>query len=239
MDNEPTEELRGTLQILRQHYRQQLAVRMQTLAPLVASFLQDATVPTAELMRHAHQLAGTAGSYGFPELTDAARALEYALLDGDLMQAQSLAMRFLDICHRYAGEVSASSGQHVSEAASSGTIPILVVDDDPLIALLLRKLLGSEMSLTCVESGEAAADYLKHHRPALVFLDLHLANGESGMDVLRALRANQTMAELPVIMMTASASPALISKTQALGVRGILVKPLEAEQVRLLVASIL
>lgn len=78
---------------------------------------------------------------------------------------------------------------------------ILVVDDEPSIAMLLNfnlKLAGYDVH--CVYDGEAVFEALPEFRPDLIVLDLMLPK-LSGIEVCRRLRTNKNM--VPVIMLTA------------------------------------
>src|SRR5262245_33194543 len=82
---------------------------------------------------------------------------------------------------------------------------ILVAEDDRDIAELIgRYLQKSGWSPHLTVSGDAALSYARQHPVDLAILDVMLP-GLSGLDVCRALRANQSTADLPIIMLTARA----------------------------------
>ncbi len=78
---------------------------------------------------------------------------------------------------------------------------ILIVEDDPNIALGLEEVLKSEAFevAVCRRGDEAQAAFNKH-RPALVVLDVMLP-GMSGYDICRQLRARKITT--PILMLTA------------------------------------
>lgn len=84
---------------------------------------------------------------------------------------------------------------------------ILIVDDDlgtgRLLAMLIRQL-GHQAEF--VESGGKALEYLSHHRPDLVILDVMMP-GIDGLEVLRRMRADPGTADLPVVMFSALSDP--------------------------------
>ena len=79
---------------------------------------------------------------------------------------------------------------------------ILVVDDDPANRDLLGRRLGRQgYETTCVESGEAALEFLATEEPDLVLLDLVMP-GLDGEAVLRQLKSDTRLRHLPVIMLS-------------------------------------
>ena len=65
---------------------------------------------------------------------------------------------------------------------------ILVVEDEPKIAALLRDyLLAADFAVTLLGDGASVAEWVRVHRPQLVLLDLMLP-GKDGLSVCRELR---------------------------------------------------
>jgi HPt (histidine-containing phosphotransfer) domain-containing protein len=80
-DGALSKDIERILEALRAEYLAELPVMIKTLAELVGeAAVQEAAVPLAR--RAAHQLRGTAGSYGFPEVGEAAGRIEDALEAG-------------------------------------------------------------------------------------------------------------------------------------------------------------
>jgi two-component system response regulator MprA len=77
---------------------------------------------------------------------------------------------------------------------------ILVVDDDPKITQLLRRVLTLEgYSVDTASSGAAALETTRSHEPDLVILDV-LMPGIDGLEVCRRLRAT---GDTPILLLTA------------------------------------
>lgn len=77
---------------------------------------------------------------------------------------------------------------------------ILIVEDEPKIAELVRKYLNNAGYGThWLEEGTDAAEWVKAHTPALVLLDLMLP-GKDGLEVCKKIRQ---FSQVPVIMLTA------------------------------------
>ena len=80
---------------------------------------------------------------------------------------------------------------------------ILVVDDDRQIARLVSSYLQQAgYDVDTAYDGETALAQVHRYRPDLLILDLMLPDRD-GWDVTRAIRADQSVANLPVIMLTA------------------------------------
>jgi DNA-binding response OmpR family regulator len=91
-------------------------------------------------------------------------------------------------------------------AARPGT-PILAVEDEARNAALLRAILGpAGYDLTIAASLAEARAALGTKIPALVLLDRHLPDGD-GLSLARELRASETTAAVPILLVSASVLP--------------------------------
>ena len=82
---------------------------------------------------------------------------------------------------------------------------ILVADDDVDIRELVEfKLSTLGHDVVAVGDGAAAIDACQAERPDLAVLDVMMP-GVSGLDAIRAIRADPALADLPVILLTARA----------------------------------
>lgn len=82
---------------------------------------------------------------------------------------------------------------------------ILVADDDVDIRELVEfKLSTLGHDVIAVADGSAAIDACQVQRPDLAVLDVMMP-GLSGLDAMRAIRADPGLADLPVILLTARA----------------------------------
>jgi two-component system alkaline phosphatase synthesis response regulator PhoP len=80
---------------------------------------------------------------------------------------------------------------------------ILVVDDDHEIVRLVRAYLEKAgYHVLTAYSGEAALHALRREQPDLLVLDLMLPDRD-GWDLTRLIRRDQSLAEIPIIMLTA------------------------------------
>ena len=108
---------------------------------------------------------------------------------------------------------------------------VLCVEDERESFLLIQRLLGNEPGTTLLHaaSAEAARELVAKDRPDLVILDLNLPDG-NGEDVLFELRGNGATDRVPVIVVSADASPERRDKVLGLGVTAYLTKPLDVNR---------
>lgn len=81
---------------------------------------------------------------------------------------------------------------------------ILIVDDELPIREMIHTAL--EMSdFSCQQAGDArqAHQMIVDQRPCIILLDWMLPGGTSGVDLCRRLKRDETLSEIPVIMLTA------------------------------------
>jgi CheY-like chemotaxis protein len=101
---------------------------------------------------------------------------------------------------------------------------ILIVDDHHETGAVLARLLKTcGYDAIAVTSGKAALSLLPKVRPSLVILDKSMPE-LSGLDVLRAIRSDATLASVPVILYSAEDHPADVVEAKRLGAQEYLVK---------------
>jgi CheY-like chemotaxis protein len=196
---------------LKQSYRRALGARIDALAGALALLPGEPAEARASIRRIAHSLRGSGATYGFPEVSQAAAAVEES-------GAAELAA--------HAGELLALLRGLAEEA---GAQRVLVVDDDPEMQLLLGHLLdGPGVEVTAATSAAEARARLEAERFDLVVLDLLLPDAD-GRQVLLAIRGDRTNAATPVFMLSAKTNPRTRAECAALGANGFFEKPFEPE----------
>jgi CheY-like chemotaxis protein len=81
---------------------------------------------------------------------------------------------------------------------------IAVVEDNPDNRLLVQVILEPQYQIDEYETGFAALDGLQQQKPDLVLLDISLPEMD-GSEVLRRIRSDERLRDLPVIALTAHA----------------------------------
>jgi len=117
-------------------------------------------------------------------------------------------------------------------------IEILLVEDNALDAeMTMRALKKGKLAnkLTWVKDGQQALDYLFRQgdyaqrddtHPRLVLLDLKMPR-VGGIEVLKAIKADERTRRIPVVVMTSSQEDQDVAETYSLGVNSYVVKPVD------------
>jgi adenylate cyclase len=104
---------------------------------------------------------------------------------------------------------------------------VLLVDDDPLIHVLVtRRLDSNSVRVTSVGSGRAALDLMRTEGFDLVLLDLNMPDMD-GLATLDAIKSDPQLASVPVIVLTASNAHSSVAQCLSLGAAGYLLKPID------------
>ena len=104
---------------------------------------------------------------------------------------------------------------------------VLIVEDDPPIAMLERRVL--EEAGFCVEEarrGDRALERLEGNHISLVVLDFRLPD-MTGADIVAAL--GERIQRLPVVLVTGYAQPEVIDRMLKAGISGYLIKDTDLE----------
>ena len=120
--------------------------------------------------------------------------------------------------------------------SDAAVLPVLVVDDDPLVLASNRGLL-EEMGceVTAVADGESALSTLEARsgKPVLVLCDLWLSGGENGIDLLQRLSA-MTVSPISGILISGDTRPETVAAARTAGFP-LLHKPVSPAKLRAVV----
>ncbi len=111
----------------------------------------------------------------------------------------------------------------------------LIIEDDPKLGVIydtVVKQAGYETEI--IRRGDEALKRLTHVAPNLILLDLHLPY-VSGIELLKVIRATETLAKTPVIVLTADLYLAQTLEDQA---DYVIVKSFGVSRLRELVAKL-
>ena len=113
-------------------------------------------------------------------------------------------------------------------AAPDGASPaILVIDDDADARLLLQRYLeDAGYQVVAAGSGRDGVTLARQYRPSAITLDLMMPE-MSGWDVLKALKADPTVADIPVVVVSVVAAE---QEGRVLGILDLLPKPVDRDR---------
>lgn len=104
-------------------------------------------------------------------------------------------------------------------------VEVLLIDDDPDLALMLRTLLKGQDFQICAEfNGEDGIEACNKARPDVVILDL-LMPGMDGWEVCEKIRE---FSDVPILILSALGSPGSVARALDAGADDYLIKPVHA-----------
>ena len=110
-------------------------------------------------------------------------------------------------------------------AASSGGRPlVLIADDNPDMREYIRQILASRWDTVVYADGKTALDGVRRHQPDLVLADAMMP-GIDGFQLVSSIRADETVAAIPVILVSARAGVEASGDGLAAGADDYLTKP--------------
>jgi signal transduction histidine kinase/CheY-like chemotaxis protein len=121
--------------------------------------------------------------------------------------------------------------ESVAEAEPPVPGTLLYIEDNPANLKLVERVVSRlpHFRLITAMQGSMGLDLAQQHNPDLVLLDLHLPD-MSGGEILRRLREDPRTHEIPVIVISADATPSQVHKLLADGADAYLTKPLDVQR---------
>jgi DNA-binding response OmpR family regulator len=107
---------------------------------------------------------------------------------------------------------------------------VLLIDDEPQFVRLMEGALGEEFTVMTAVDGLDGYALLCQHMPDVVLLDVMMPMLD-GWTVLRKIRSNRAVSDVPVIVVTGLGAEAAAHESGRLGVATILHKPILPSQV--------
>jgi CheY-like chemotaxis protein len=120
---------------------------------------------------------------------------------------------------------------------------ILLAENDPDDAFLIKRILEQTcpgFEVVNVDNGSAALECLRGRRecsqsssttPTVVILD-HAMPGQTGLEVLRAIRQDDDLSSIPVVMCSGVMSRSQVQEAYRLGVNAYVEKPCDFDRLR-------
>jgi CheY-like chemotaxis protein len=141
-----------------------------------------------------------------------------------------------------------TSGQKISpspvvpqstQAGRRALRTLLYIDDEPDLRIIVQTALNLAQGLTVhtAESGQQGLELARELQPDMLLLDVMMP-GLDGPATLQRLRADPALARIPVIFMTAKATPDNATRLRALGAVAVIAKPFDPMQLAAKVLSL-
>ncbi len=122
----------------------------------------------------------------------------------------------------------------INNIPGRGTRMILIIDDNPAdieLAVIAIEDIGQRISVRSAQSGAAALEMLREESelPSLILIDLKMP-GIDGIEVIRKIRADEHLKNIPAVVLTSSALDSDKSAALAAGASGYVQKPVTLSQ---------
>lgn len=136
----------------------------------------------------------------------------------------------LPVCTAEPAQVGTAVGTSLDVTDCSGTV--LYIEDNVSNVQLMQRLLvrRPRVELLHAPDGRTGLAVVRERRPALVFLDLHLPD-MPGEEVLRQIWESPTTRGIPIVVLSADATPAQKRRLLASGALTYLTKPFDITDV--------
>lgn len=107
---------------------------------------------------------------------------------------------------------------------------IVIADDEPNILISLEYLMKREgHDVVLARTGDEALQAIRREKPALVLLDVMMP-GKSGLEVCQAVRADEALAGVKILMLTAKGRDTDLAQGLGVGADGYMTKPFATKE---------
>lgn len=188
---------------------------LQTKLEQIRTAAQMASVPGYSHFRLSLSIGGT-----MQAITD---PMENAVRRADRLMYQAK-------CRKNAVTVEVPGGSlSAPEKLLQEKSQILLVDDSKMNRMILAEILGDGYHILEAENGQECLEKLRAEAGniALVLLDINMPVMD-GFEVLKAMNANHTIEDIPVIMISSEDSDAAIRRSYELGASDYVNRPFDA-----------
>jgi CheY-like chemotaxis protein len=149
--------------------------------------------------------------------------------DPDVQHILTAARDLLEIINRELAD------PNVPAAKAPSLVPpiscdVLYIEDDLVNFTLVERILEFRPALKLLHAarGETGVELAQIHRPKLILLDLNLPDMH-GSEVLQRLQSDPATADVPVVVLSADATPSQIERLLTAGARNYLTKPFDID----------
>lgn len=234
-----TQIIRTALPELRARYAKRLRTQTGELLDFISRCERGRL--TEEICRDAqilaHSLCGTGSTFGFPEISDAARYLENALDCGPPHDAQNyiqLTLALIRACDVAADRTAQPSAEAVAHAqqpqAEEVERPLLlVVNGDDATMAIMQELFNARMNVLHTADNDEALQLLATRHPAVVIFDIQ-GTASSAAVPLEKLYIQAHAQNVSVIVLAPTRQAAAVAHAISAGAIQCIMKPVSFEK---------
>lgn len=197
-------------------------------------------IPSGDVGRFLHSVAGTAGSIGLTELSAVAAGLMEKLEQTPMAYWLRDDLRDFLLPVVSAGFAETNREEETEDGGAPAPKPVLdsdaplvlVLDDDPVFLMYLKEELerSGYATLTATRLGQAV-HYVHEYEPRAVVANLHL-QGENGFDMLRELGDKLSSLFIPVTILSRDDTKRNRIDAFELGADDFMAKPVDMDELR-------
>jgi len=108
---------------------------------------------------------------------------------------------------------------------------ILIIEDEALVARELKsRLIQMGCEVVGIAYGSEGIELAKRTQPDLLLTDIHLKDGEDGIEMARAIQAER---DVPVVFLTAYSDEATVSRAKEVAPYGYIIKPVDNRELQI------
>lgn len=165
---------------------------------------------------------------GFAELV--AMRPGTAAKDPDVQHILKAARDLLEIINRELADPNLPPPKSEPSLVPPIACDVLYIEDDLVNFTLIERILEFRPALKLLHAarGETGVELAQIHHPKLILLDLNLPDMH-GSEVLQKLQSDPTTAQVPVVVLSADATPSQIERLLTAGARNYLTKPFDID----------
>ena len=102
----------------------------------------------------------------------------------------------------------------------------IIEDNHKYVELITRALIG-DYNVSSTDTAENGIELCRMYSPDIILIDINLVGNESGIDLLKSIKSDESLAHLPVLVMSGISSSEIISDSLEYGANDYIVKPFE------------
>ncbi len=150
--------------------------------------------------------------------------------DPDVQHILKAARDLLEIINRELADPDQPPAKSEPSLLPSLACDVLYIEDDLVNFTLVERILEFRPTLKLLHAarGAAGVELAQIHHPKLILLDLNLPDMH-GAEVIEKLQSDPMTAQLPVVVLSADATPSQIERLLTAGARNYLTKPFDID----------